>query len=113
MTNSQYWDIIFYYDIHCKRQQANWLNPVTYWIFCRRLKKMNLHDAIYTPRAEQQVKRKKQPPTEQDFNRRIQELKEENVNIVTFEHMEKVEQNSQLEPKPKQNWWNRFISLFR
>lgn len=116
------WDKKFYYWIHVNKQKANWLNPCSYSGFCYRLLHgMNLHDAIYMPRVEYQVRDKKQYPTIQDSIRRRQMLNEENVMILDFDEMEKLEilppnkenmAKYNMKPK-KKNLWKRFISLFR
>ena len=82
---------------------------------------MSLHDAIYKPRAEHQVRDRKKTPTIQDAIRRRQVLNEENLMILDFDEMEKLEI---LPPKPKKmakynmkpkkkSLWKRFISLFK
>ena len=48
---------------------------------------MTLHDAIYYPRVESHVTKPKQTPI-QDNLRRIQTLKENNIQILTFEEIE-------------------------
>lgn len=115
------WDKKFYYWIHVNKQKANWLNPCSYSGFCYRLLHgMNLHDAIYMPRVEYQVRDKKQYPTIQDSIRRRQMLNEENVMILDFEQIDKVLFNKRqykmakynMKPK-KKNLWKRFISLFK
>ena len=120
--NFPYWDLKFYYWIHVNRQKANWLTPCSYSAFTWRLWKwMNLHDAIYKPRADQYVRDNKKTPTIQDAIRRRQVLNEENVMILDFDEMERAEI---LPPKPKKmarynmkpkkkNLWKRFISLFK
>ena len=47
---------------------------------------MNLHDAIYTPRAEYQVRYTDKTPI-QDAVRRRQINKEENIQILDFKYM--------------------------
>ena len=81
---------------------------------------MNLHDAIYYPRVEYQVRDKKLTPTIQDNIRRRQKLNEENIQILDFEQIDKVLFNKRqhkmarynMKPK-KKNLWKRFISLFK
>lgn len=83
---------------------------------------MNLHDAIYTPRSKEVKPRKSKTPI-QDHQRRMAKLKDENVPIVTFEEMEKVEKKAHR-PKKKKPRYNmkpnriknmrfRFISFFK
>ena len=81
---------------------------------------MNLHDAIYKPRAEHQVRDRKKTPTIQDNIRRRQVLNDENVMIQDFDEMEKYltpnqkEEMARYNMKPKKkNLWKRFISLFK
>lgn len=57
----QHGDMKYYYQIHVKKQKAKWLNPVTYENFTRRLKKMTLHEAIYKPRSEYNVRYNMRP----------------------------------------------------
>ena len=51
---------------------------------------MSLHDAIYKPRAESQVRDNKKTPTIQDNIRRRQVLNEENVMILDFDEIDKI-----------------------
>lgn len=118
----EYWDLQFYYKIHVARQKAQWEIPLKYDQFIKRLKTMNLHDAIYTPRSKEAKPRKSKTPI-QDHQRRMAKLKENNVQILTFEEMEKVEKkvfNPKDKPMPKYNMKpkkktlrDRFISLFK
>lgn len=116
-----YWDIKFYYGIHVNKQKAQWLNPCTYNGFVHRLIKwMNLHDAIYTPRVEYQVRDKKFYPTSADHYRRRQMLNEENVMILDFDEMEKLEilppnkeNMAKYNMKPKKTLLQKFISYFK
>ena len=125
MPNFQTWDLKYYYQVHCNKQKAQWLYPVTYATFSKRLKKMNLHDAIYTPRVEHQVRDRKIPTTIEDSVRRRQINKEENIQILELNELMKVEQKYAKKPtkqtktektetiRPKQSLLDRFISLFR
>lgn len=123
MPNLQLWDIKYYYWVHCARQTAQGNTPLSYSWFQRRLRKwMNLHDAIYTPRVEYQVRDKKLKPTIQDAIRRREIEKIENIQIVDFRYMKKVENNhyhsrrkkNRIDMKPKKKTLlQRFISLFR
>ena len=123
MPNNQlpFGDKKFYYEIHVNRQIANWLTPCSYSAFCYRLLHgMNLHDAIYYPRVEYNVRDRKLTPTIQDTIRRRQVLNEENVMILDFDEMEKYltpnqkEEMARYNMKPKKkNLWKRFISLFK
>ena len=81
---------------------------------------MTLHDAIYEPRVEHQVREMKFTPTVEDNTRRRLKLNEENVQILDFDEIEKLEKkqkptktNKIQMPKPKPTLWDRFISLFR
>ena len=122
MPNFQRWDLKYYYQIHCNKQKAQGNTPVTYATFQRRLKKMNLHDAIYTPRTEYQVKHRfydKNPI--QDAIRRKQINQQENIQILDLDHLRKLEmkelktkwKNKVVFCKPKKSFWNRFLDLFR
>lgn len=123
MPRYPYWDLKYYYEIHCKKQRANGLNPVSYSTFNHRLKTLNLHDAIHHPRVEYQVRRKPQEPTVNDYQRRVHELAEENVLIVDLDKLVELEKEKPViyprkakQPKtnkPKQNLFLRFISLFK
>ena len=83
---------------------------------------MNLHDAIYTPRAEYQVKHRfyDRNPI-QDSIRRKQINKSENIQILDLDHLRKLEmkelktkwKNKVVFYKPKQTLRDRFLSLFR
>lgn len=122
MTNYQFWDLKYYYQVHCARQKALGKIPVTYHAFCNRLKKMNLHDAIYSPRVESQVRDRKPKVTIADKYRRRQALNDENVQYIDFENTRNVEASFQKKkqntikipkPNPIRNWWYRFISFFK
>ena len=123
MPNNQlpFGDKKFYYEIHVDKQKAQWLTPCSYSGFCYRLLHgMNLHDAIYYPRVEYNVRDRKLTPTIQDTIRRRQVLNEENVMILDFDEMEKYltpnqkEEMARYNMKPKKkNLWKRFISLFK
>ena len=79
-TNLQRGDIKYYYQIHCNKQKAQGNTPVNYASFTRRLKKMNLHDAIYMPRVEYNVKHRfENRNLIQDAIRRKQINKSENI----------------------------------
>lgn len=124
MTNYQRCDIKYYYQIHCARQKALGNTPVCYERFAKRLKKMNLHDAIYTPRAEGMARdmKAKLEPTVADKYRRRQTLNDENVQYLDFHHTVAVEErfkkkkkkkNKTRMPKPKPTLLDRFLSLFK
>jgi hypothetical protein len=54
----------------------------------------------------------------EDNIRRTQKLKDENVQILDFDEIDKIEKRKKNKnriqmPKPKQSLWSRFISLFR
>lgn len=59
---------------------------------------MNLHDAIYQPRVERQVRDTNKTPI-QDAVRRRQINKEENIQILDLDHL--VEMNQIKMPKPR------------
>ena len=94
------------------------LTPVTYTAFSIRLKSMNLHDAIYSPRVEYNVrdmKRLKQK-TIQDEIRRKQINKEENIPVLDFDQIDKVLFNKRdykimahYNMKPKKSLLQRII----
>lgn len=123
MPNNQlpFGDKKFYYQIHVNKQKAQWLAPCSYSGFCYRLLHgMNLHDAIYYPRVEYQVRDKKLTPTIQDNIRRMQVLNDENVMILDFDEMEKLEilppkkkKMARYNMKPKKTLLQKFISYFK
>jgi len=102
MTNYQYWDLKYYYKIHCDRQQQLGNTPTAYISFTQRLKKMNLHDAIYTPRVEYQVRDHTEKAPIQARLRRIETLRQANIPIISI-------------PEKSSKPWllDRFISIFR
>lgn len=117
MPNFQRWDLKYYYQIHCQKQRRLGNTPLSYAAFVNRLKKMNLHDAIHTPRVEYQVRDTNKTPI-QDAIRRRQINKEENIQILDLRELERIEnkyskKNRIQIPKPKRTLWDRFISLFR
>ena len=83
---------------------------------------MNLHDAIYTPRVERQVRNMKkirEMPV-QDSIRRAVTLNNENIQILDFKDLEMVEKTFKNKkknriqiPKPKKTLLEKFISLFK
>ena len=75
---------------------------------------MSLHDAIYMPRTNAPFKRDYKHPI-QDNIRRTAMLKEENVQILDFDEMAKLENISLPETKKqtKPSLLSRFISLFK
>lgn len=98
-----------------------WLTPVAYENFYKRLRKgMNLHDAIYYPRVEYQV-REYHKHQIQDNIRRVKKLKDENVMVIDFEKMDKILLNKRqhkmakynMKPPKKTTLLQRFISLFK
>lgn len=113
MPNFKRWDIKYYYQIHCQKQKAQGNTPVSYAAFTMRLKKMNLHDAIYKPRVEYNVRQPNGTPI-QDAIRRRQTLKEENVMAADFYHLKKVEKmNTVKMPKPKKTLLQKIISWIK
>lgn len=119
-TKFQRWDLKYYYWIHCNKQEWLWNHPLSYPAFVARLKRMNLHDAIYTPRVEHQVRDTKRTPI-QDAIRRRQINKEENIQILDLDHLRELEmkelktkwKNKVVFCKPKQTLRDRFLSLFK
>ena len=101
MPNFQRWDKKYYYQIHCDRQKAQGNTPLSYSAFVNRLRWwMSLYDAIYTPRAEFQVRDTNKTPI-QDAVRRRQINKEENIQILDLDHLRKLEMNQIKMPKPR------------
>jgi hypothetical protein len=73
---------------------------------------MNLHDAIYRPRVESQVRKKKTTTSVEANIRRREKLNDENVMILDFDEIEKLENLNPPKikiPKPKKNLLQRFI----
>lgn len=118
MPNFKRWDIKYYYQIHCQKQKALGNTPLSYSAFMNRLKRMNLHDAIYTPRVEYQVRAVNKTPI-QDLIRRRQINDEENIQILDFKCMEMIEKrNFQKKnriqiPKPKKTLLQKIISWIK
>lgn len=106
----QYWDLKYYYQIHVDRQTELWNIPLKYDQFIKRLKKMNLHDAIYTPRAYAPYNKSVSKTPIQDDIRRKTKLKEENITVFSSPNFELVGTEI-VTSKPK--LLNRFISLFK
>lgn len=107
-------DILYYYQIHCMRQRALGNIPCCYESFRKRLKKLNLHDAIYYPRAERQVRDHKLKTTIQDTVRRKTISRIENIQTLDFNHLRKAEMKSRIKmPKPKKSLRVRFLELFK
>lgn len=66
-----------------------------------RVHKISLHDAIYMPRAERQVRDTNKTPI-QDKIRRKQINKEENIQILDLDHLQKLEMKNTIKmPKPR------------
>jgi len=112
MPNFQRWDKKYYYQIHCIRQKAQGNTPLSYPAFVNRLKKMNLHDAIYTPRVERQVRDTNKTPI-QDAVRRKQINKEENIQILDLDHLMKLEMNTIKMPKPRKTLFQKIKSWIK
>lgn len=79
---------------------------------------MSLHDAIHKDRVEYNVRDSKPKTPIQDAIRRRQINKEENIQILTFEEIEKVEEMSlpknRINMKPqKKSFRSRFKSFFK
>ena len=124
MPNFQFWDIKYYYRVHCAKQRQRGNHPVSYPAFSARLKKMNLHDAIYTPRCEYNVRHRDLETPIQNEIRRRQINKEENIHILDLNQIDAVlthgrqhkvyaQQFQPMIPKPKKSLWRKFISLFK
>ena len=62
---------------------------------------MNLHDAIYMPRVECQVRKKDFKPTPEDNTRRRQLLNEQNIMILDFDEIEELERKYRPENADK------------
>jgi len=71
---------------------------------------MNLHDAIYTPRVEYQVRYADKTPI-QDAVRRRQINNEENIQILDLDHL--VEMNQIKMPKPRKTLFQRIIEWIK
>lgn len=112
MPNFKKWDIKYYHQIHCQKQKAQGNTPLSYSAFVNRLKKMNLHDAIYTPRVEYQVRAVNKTPI-QDLIRRKQINKEENIQILDLNNLMQVEMNTIKMPKPKKTLLQKIISWIK
>lgn len=100
--------------------KAKWELPVSYTAFVHRQQIMNLHDAIETPRVESQVRDLRSKTPIEDDIRRMQTLKENNVQILDLDELVKLETkakprktNTIRMPKPKQTLLHRFLKLFR
>jgi hypothetical protein len=123
MPRFPYWDLKYYYQVHCQKQKAQDKTPVSYAAFCNRLRHLNLHDAIHYPRVNGRARNTTVKATPDDFHRRLHTLNEENVQILDLDKLEEIEQekpvvyprkvNRTQIPKPKQNLRNRFISFFK
>ena len=97
-TNFRRGDLKYYYQIHCDRQKALGNTPISYSNFVNRLKKLNLHDAIYTPRVERQVRDADKYPIQDAVRRRtINRL--ENIQILDLDDL--IEMNQIKMPKPR------------
>lgn len=118
MTKFWYWDIKYYYGIHCDIQRSRDLTPVTYAAFRKRVKTMELADAVSMPRVEYNVrdmKKIRERPI-QDKIRRKQINKEENIPVLDFEQIDKVLFNKRdykimanYNMKPKRSLFQRMI----
>jgi len=88
---------------------------VHYATFTRRVKKMNLHDAIYYPRVEYNVKHRFENKTPiQDAIRRKQINKQENIQILDLDNLRKLEMNNTIKmPKPKKTLFQKIKSWIR
>ena len=112
MPNFQKWDIKYYHQIHCQKQIAKGNTPLSYSAFVNRLKKMNLHDAIYMPRVEYQVRYTDKTPI-QDAVRRRQINKDENIKILDLNHLTELEMNQIKMPKPRETLFQKIIGWIK
>lgn len=112
MPNFHRWDLKYYYQIHCQKQKALGNTPISYSNFVNRVHKMSLHDAIYMPRAEFQVRDTNKTPI-QDRIRRKQINKEENIQILDLDHLRKLEMNTIKMPKPRKTLFQRIIGWIK
>ena len=115
-----YGDLKYYHKLHCIKMKAIGKIPVTYPAFVNRLKKMELKDAIEYPRVESQVRHRMYNRTPiQDNVRRMQTLKENNVQILDLDELDKIlfpkqKPMAKYNMKPKKKSIRaRFISLFK
>ena len=114
MTNFQTWDIKYFHEIHCSKQRALWNTPLSYAAFTKRLKKMNLHDAIYTPRVEYNVRDHTPKTPIQDAIRRRATMKAENIQVIDLDNLRKLEMwNTIKMPKPKKTLLQRIIGWIK
>ena len=113
MPNFHRWDLKYYYQIHCQKQKALGNTPVSYSNFVNRLKKLNLHDAIYKPRVDFQVRDADKYPIQDAVRRRtINRL--ENIQILDLDYLRELEMwNTIKMPKPKKSLRVRFLELFK
>ena len=122
------WDIKYFRWIHKQKQLAMWREYVSYPQFRRRLESwMTLRDAIYTPCTLCQRRYRKSKTPIQDSIRRRATLREENIQILDFDEMKKIEamkHNIKFIPcdkhwhllppeQPKPTFRDRFISFFK
>jgi len=74
---------------------------------------MSLHDAIYQPRVERQVRDINKTPI-QDLIRRKVINQQENIQILDLDHLRELEMwNTIKMPKPKKSLRVRFLELFK
>lgn len=97
-TNFRRGDLKYYYWVHCDKQKALGNTPVSYSNFVNRLKKLNLHDAIYKPRVDFQVRDTDKYPI-QDAVRRKTINRLENIQILDLDDL--IEMNTIKMPKPR------------
>lgn len=109
----QHSDIKFYRQIHIQRMKSQGETPVGYTAFTKRLKKMSLYDAIYSPRVEYQVRDQSPKTPIQDSIRRTQTLKEANIKILDLYELEHKKNKVNMKPKKRRTLLDRFISFFK
>jgi len=110
MPNFQRWDLKYYYQIHCQKQKAKGNTPVSYSNFVNRLKKLNLHDAIYKPRVDFQVRDADKYPIQDAVRRRtINRL--ENIQILDLDDL--IEMNQIKMPKPRKTLFQKIKSWIK
>ena len=110
MPNFQRWDLKYYYQIHCNKQKALGNTPVSYSNFVNRLKKLNLHDAIYKPRVDFQVRDADKYPIQDAVRRRtINRL--ENIQILDLDDL--IEMNQIKMPKPRKTLFQKIKSWIK
>lgn len=103
----KYWDIKYYYAIHCTKMALRFKPHVSYNRFTVRLNSwMTIEDAINSPKSCADCKHHYHNESKEDFIRRHTVLNNEWIPVIAYKE-------NRFNFKPKHTLRHRFIRLFK